>query len=178
MVGWAVLTALVRTVIIEMSGELVKHGHGVTFVVDQHPVGTLRSDTAHEPLRVTVRSGVRGGDFTGSMPSEANTASNDAANFVSRSRIRNRNREIPSPRFISRLRAACVVHAAVGYAVTPRMCTRRVRTSITNRIRRAGAGQQCPDGRNPWPAGPPLGRVGRCANRCPCAEGRDRCGRP
>jgi hypothetical protein len=50
------LAALVRTVIIEMVGELVEHGHGVAFVVDQHPVGALGSDGAHEPLRVTVRS--------------------------------------------------------------------------------------------------------------------------
>jgi hypothetical protein len=31
------------------------------------------------------------------------------------------------------LRAAWVVQAAVGCAVTPRMCTLRVHTSITNR---------------------------------------------
>jgi hypothetical protein len=46
--------------------------------------------------------------------SEANTASNDAAYVVSRSRMRNRNRVIRSSRFISRLRAARVVQAAVG----------------------------------------------------------------
>ena len=68
-----------------------------------------------------------------SMPSETNTASNDAAYFVSRSRMRNRNWEIRSSSFISRLRAACVVQAAVGCAVTPRMWTRRVRISITNK---------------------------------------------
>ena len=33
-------------------------------------------------------------------------------------RIRNRDREIPLPRFISRLRAVCVVQAVVGWAVT------------------------------------------------------------
>ena len=40
-VGWAVLAALVRTVIIKVLGELVEHGRGVAFVVDQHPVGAL-----------------------------------------------------------------------------------------------------------------------------------------
>ncbi len=55
-VGWTVLTALVRAMIIEVSGELLQDRDCVTFVVDQHPVGALRSDTAHEPLRVTVRS--------------------------------------------------------------------------------------------------------------------------
>lgn len=52
----AVLTALMRAVIIEMPSELVQDRDCVVFVVDQHPVGALRSDTAHEPLRVTVRS--------------------------------------------------------------------------------------------------------------------------
>jgi hypothetical protein len=55
-VGWAVLPALVRAVIVEVPGELVQDRDGVAFVVDQHPVGALRSDTAYEPLGVTVRS--------------------------------------------------------------------------------------------------------------------------
>jgi hypothetical protein len=44
-----------------------------------------------------------------------------------------RNALIRSPRSISRVRAAWVVQVAVGWAVTPSRCTRRVRTSITNR---------------------------------------------
>jgi hypothetical protein len=56
-----------------------------------------------------------------------------AAYVVSRSRMRNRNRVIRSSRFIRRLRVAWVVQAAVGCAVTPRMWTRRVWISMTNR---------------------------------------------
>jgi hypothetical protein len=52
----------------------------------------------------------------------------------SRSRIRTRKALIWSPRSVRRLRAAWVVHAAVGCAVTPSRWTRRVWTSITNRI--------------------------------------------
>ena len=90
-VGWAALAAQVWAVIVEVSGELVHDRDCVTFVVDQHAVGALRSDTAHEPLGVTVGCGDCGGIFTTSTPSEANTAPNDPVYFVSRSRTRNRN---------------------------------------------------------------------------------------
>src|SRR5438045_8746048 len=53
------------------------------------------------------------------MPAAANTASKAAVNFESRSRMRNRNRWACSSRSISRLRAAWVTHAPVGWAVTP-----------------------------------------------------------
>jgi hypothetical protein len=125
-VGWAVFASLVWAVVIEMSGELVDHRDGVVFVVDEHSVGALGSDAAHESLGVAVGSGVCGGIFTMSMLFEANTVSNDAVCLVSRSRMGNRNRVMRSSRFIRRLRAACVVQAAVGCAVTPRMWTRRV----------------------------------------------------
>jgi putative transposase len=46
---------------------------------------------------------------------------------------RNRNSEIWSLRSDRRLRVTCVVWAAVGCAVTPRMWTRRVGISMTNR---------------------------------------------
>lgn len=49
-VGWAVLACLVRSVIVEVSGELVEHREGVPFVVDEHPVGALGSNAAHESL--------------------------------------------------------------------------------------------------------------------------------
>ena len=40
-VGWALLSALVRAVIVEMAGELVENAGGVALVVDQHPVGAF-----------------------------------------------------------------------------------------------------------------------------------------
>jgi hypothetical protein len=67
-------------------------------------------------------------------PLPTNTSSNTAVNLLSRSRIRNLNRAACSPRSMSMLRACWAVHAPVGCAVTPRMCTRRVWISITKNI--------------------------------------------
>jgi hypothetical protein len=63
----------------------------------------------------------------------ANTSSNIAVNLLSRSRIRNLNWQARSPRSMRRLRACGAVHAPVGCAVTPRMCTRRVWIPITKK---------------------------------------------
>ena len=54
-----------------------------------------------------------------SIPSEAKTASKASVNLASRSRIRKRNALSWSSRSISRVRAAWVVQAVVGWAVTP-----------------------------------------------------------
>jgi hypothetical protein len=121
MVGWAVLTALVRTVIIEVSGELVQHGHGVSFVVDQHPVGALRSDTAHEPLRVAVRSG----RSRRSLHRVDALGGEHRVERLGEFRIPVADKEPESGDSLAevhqQVRAACVVQAAVGCAVTPRM---------------------------------------------------------
>jgi hypothetical protein len=93
---------------------------GVAFVVDEDAVGALGSDAADEPFGVAVGSWCPRWIFTGSMPSEAKTASNDPLYLVSRSRMRNRNAEIRLSRSTIRLRAAGVVHAIVGCEVTPR----------------------------------------------------------
>src|ERR1035438_10138464 len=77
------------------------------------------------------------GDRTGALmirtPLPANTSSNIGVNLLSRSRIRNMKRPARSPRSISRLRACWAVHAPVGCAGTPRICTRRVSISITKK---------------------------------------------
>jgi hypothetical protein len=65
--------ALVRVVVIEVLGELVEEGKGVSLVVDQQPVDALFADATNEPFRVAVRSGCPGRDLTTSMPSEAET---------------------------------------------------------------------------------------------------------
>jgi hypothetical protein len=59
---------------VKVANVAVEDAAGVSFVVDQHPVGALGADAADEPFRVAVRLGVRRGMFTTSMPSEANTA--------------------------------------------------------------------------------------------------------
>src|SRR5258708_16012901 len=67
------------------------------------------------------------------MPTSARTASNDVVNCPARFRTRNRKSAARSPRSISRLRICCTVHGPSGFAVTPRTCTQRLPTSMTNR---------------------------------------------
>jgi hypothetical protein len=63
-VGWWVLVqALVRAVVIEMAHVLVENGAGVSFVVDQQPVGAFGADAADKPFRVAVRPGRTGRDL-------------------------------------------------------------------------------------------------------------------
>jgi len=63
-------------------------------------------------------------------------AGHGEADLVSRSRMRKRKEPVRSPRSMSRLRACCAVHEPTGQAVTPRICTRRVATSMTNKTYR------------------------------------------
>src|ERR1019366_4168441 len=93
--------------------------------------------------------------------------------------MRKRKEPIRSPRSISRLRACCAVQAPSGWAVTPRMCTCRVATSMTNKMYRRFeedrvhgeevAGQQSlhlsAQERPPGGAGVP-----RCRSGPPCAQ--------
>ena len=54
---------LVRSVVIEMAHVLVQDGVGVSFVVDQDPVGAFGADAADESFRVAVSPGVSGEGF-------------------------------------------------------------------------------------------------------------------
>jgi hypothetical protein len=54
---------LVRPVVIEMAHVLVKDGAGVSFVVDQHPVGAFSAHAADKPFRVAVCPGATGRTF-------------------------------------------------------------------------------------------------------------------
>lgn len=120
-IGWALLSALVRAVVVEMSSELIKHRDGVAFVVDQPPVGALRSHTSHEPLRIAIRPrrlrlGLNRFDAIGG---ERRVERRGVIGVL----ITNEEPEPSDPvaKLHRRLRAACVVQAAVGCAVTPRM---------------------------------------------------------
>jgi hypothetical protein len=105
-VDWRVLVqALMRAMVIEVTHVLVEDGAGVSFLVEQQPVGALLANTADESLGIAVRPRGPGRDlddvdaFRGARP-------------------------------ISRSQAAWVVQAAVGWAVTPSRCNRRVRISM------------------------------------------------
>lgn len=59
--GWWVLAqALVRAVVMEMAHVLVENDAGVSFVVDQQPVGAFGADAADEPFRLAARPGPTG----------------------------------------------------------------------------------------------------------------------
>jgi hypothetical protein len=114
-VGWWVLAqALVRAVVIEMAHVLVEHGAGVSFVVDQQPVGAFGADAGDEPFCVVVRPGCTGRDLhhvdgfggedgvegSGELGVPIADQEAEGADLLAQS--------------ISRLRAAWVVQAVVG----------------------------------------------------------------
>jgi hypothetical protein len=76
--------------------------------------------------------GARGGILTILTLSSAKISSNTRVNLASRSRMRKRHEAIRPPGSMMRLRACWAVHAPSGWAVTPRMCTCRVATCMTN----------------------------------------------
>ncbi len=49
-----VVKTLVRAVVVVVASELAQDYRGVTFVVDQYPVGALGTDAADEPLGIAV----------------------------------------------------------------------------------------------------------------------------
>src|SRR5262249_17893195 len=97
----------------------------------ERDLAAKRSEEVQYATRGFAR-GVRGGVLTTCRPSLAKIPSKAQVNLASRSRMRNRKEPIRSPRSISRLRACCEVQGPSGRAVTPRICTCRVATSITN----------------------------------------------
>src|SRR4051794_41900238 len=52
--GWVLVESLVRAVVVEMALVVVKDGTGVSFVIDQHPIGALGADAADEPLGIAI----------------------------------------------------------------------------------------------------------------------------
>jgi hypothetical protein len=125
----------VRAVVIEVTHVPVKNNSGVSLVVDQESVGALGADAPNEPFRVAVRLGRprRDRDHGDAFRGQDGIKGGGEFGVPVADRIRKRKVLMRSPRSISRLRAAWVVQAAVGWAVTPRRRTLRVRTSMTNR---------------------------------------------
>jgi hypothetical protein len=123
----------VRASTVVVAQVLGQNGTEMPFTEDQHPVGHLRPDREHEPLRGGIARGRRGGILTAVMPASARTASNDVVNCPARPRIRNRNWAARSPRSIRRFRICCTVQGPSGFAVTPTMCTERKLTSMTKK---------------------------------------------
>ena len=114
-----------------VDGVLLQHDAQMALPGDEHPVGAFGPGGEDPALREGLALGHWAGILSGSMPSLVNTASKESVNLVSRSRIKKRNWSARCPRSATRSRASCVVQAAVGCEVTPRMWAWRLRASRT-----------------------------------------------
>ena len=135
MVGRSLLAGLVGPVLVVMAGLLAEDRSKVPFVVDEHQVGALGSCGAYPSVRVAGRAwclrwgldrlhALAGEDLVEGA-GELGVAVPDEEAEGAR-----------SPRSISRLRACWAVQGRSGWAVTPRTCTCRVATSMTNSTHR------------------------------------------
>lgn len=100
-------------------------------VKDEYSVEEFSTRLPIQRSMIAFARGARIGVLMICIPSLTKTASNMLVNFESRSRIKNLNCATRSPRSISRLRACWQTQSAVGCAVTPRTCTRRLACSTT-----------------------------------------------
>jgi hypothetical protein len=134
-VGWGVLArALVRSVVIEMVHVLFKDTPGVSFVVDQHPIGALGAYAANKPFCIAVRSGYSGRD----LDHVDALGAEDCIEGISELGIPIADEEAERGGLVAQVyqqgAGGLGVQAVVGCVVTPRRWTRRVRTSLTNRM--------------------------------------------
>ena len=101
-------------------------------IQNQQPIQALGTNGAHEPFRDAVRlwgTKRRANDF---RPVLRKTSSKLSVNFWSRSRMRKRTCSWRSAKAHVSCRACCVTHGAVGFAVEPARCTRRLLNSMKN----------------------------------------------
>jgi hypothetical protein len=132
---------------------------------NQHPVGQLTTDGADPPFRERPRRKHRRPQDPDALGAE------DGIEAVGELRVavpdENLNLPMRSPRSMRRLRACWVTQAPVGLAVTPRMWTRRLATSITNstyrRLSSTVSTWKRSHARMPWPVRP--GTAARSALR-------------
>jgi hypothetical protein len=132
-VGRSLIPALMWTMAVKVPFVGCQDRAGVLFVVDEDVVGALPAYAAHEPLCVTVRPRRPGWDLHHVDAFGGEYRVERRGELGVPVAMRNRNESARSPKSMTRLRACWVVHSPVGFAVTPRMWTRRVTTSITTR---------------------------------------------
>jgi hypothetical protein len=125
------IEALVWTVVVEVTFVRAEHATRVTLVVDQHPVGVFGADAADEPFGIAVRPRRPGWDLDDLHVLSGEHGVERAGKLRVSVPDQVPEAVLRSPKSVTRLRACWVVQAAVGWAVTPRMCTRRVAISIT-----------------------------------------------
>ena len=131
-VGWSLLAGLVRAVAVVMADVLTQYRSQVPFAVDERPVGALCSCGAYPSLGITVRArGPRRGLHCGHA-----LVGEDRVEHAGELGVAVTDQEAETAGTVaqihSMLRACWAVHASSGWAVTPRTCTCRVVTSMTN----------------------------------------------
>ena len=115
LVGWSLLTGLVRAVPVVMAGVLAQDRAQLLVAVEQHPVSALGSRGAYPPLGVAVRprGPRRGLHYRHALAGEDRVE--DPGEFG----VRKRKQPVRSPRSMIRLRTCWAVHAPVGRRSLP-----------------------------------------------------------
>jgi hypothetical protein len=120
-----------RPVLVKVPGIFVEDRGRVRLVVDQHPIGALFPSTANEPFRIAIRPRSPGRNLDDLHALGGEHRVERLCVF----RVPIPDEEPEGARPLTEIRHKVAgplhVHAAVGCAVTPRICTVRVRTSIT-----------------------------------------------
>jgi hypothetical protein len=117
----------VRVVVADI---LTQHPFQLAAVHDEDRVQALPAQRADRAFADRVGPGRPHRRADHRRPSERNPVSNDPAKSAFRSWRRNFRTDNTSPVVIARLRACWVTYAAVGWAVTPARCIRRVSSSM------------------------------------------------
>jgi hypothetical protein len=99
---------------VEVLDIFVQHDVEVAWSGDQEVVEAFPAQGPDEAFRDRVRPGCPDRVRMIRMSAPTKTASNAGVNFLSRSRIKNRNRSARSSRSMNRLRACWVTQAPVG----------------------------------------------------------------
>jgi hypothetical protein len=131
--GSSLAQGAVWPMIVVVAFELAECGCRVSLVGDQEAVEELAADRSDEALGDRVGPWRLHRCLDDPDVDRGEDGVEGAVNFASRSRMRNRTRWLVSSMSISRLRACWVSQAPVGWAVTPRMWTRRVACSMTKK---------------------------------------------
>ncbi len=121
----------VRPVSVEVVLVLADNGCGMSLVMIRVRSRSSRRMLPTKHSAIALARGARTGVLMMLIAIAVTTASKAALDFASRSRMKNRKRRLASLKFMVRLPACWVSQAQVGWAVTSRMCTRRVACSIT-----------------------------------------------
>jgi hypothetical protein len=123
---WRQLTpSLVRAVLVVVVSVGVEDASGMSLVPDQQVVERLAPEDSNDPF--SGRSSEAPVALSSSLDAVGSeTASKDPVYLTSRSQIRMRNESTWVPKSTARFLACCTVHDAVGCAVTPATCSRRV----------------------------------------------------